>query len=74
MLASLEPDSNVIVVSPEPLNAKSPMLVTFSGMVMALRAGVLANALFPILVTLAGIVKDVKLAKHENMLALRLVN
>jgi hypothetical protein len=40
ILASLEPDSNVIVVSPDWVNAESPRLVTFAGMVMALRANV----------------------------------
>ena len=40
ILASLEPDSNVIVVSPDWENAKSPRLVTFAGMVMEVRANV----------------------------------
>ena len=40
MLASLEPDANVIVVSPELTNAPCSMLVTFAVMVMEANAGV----------------------------------
>ena len=56
----------VIEVRPEELNAFSPMVVTFSGIVMLWRLLQSINALLPILVTLFGILILVSLSHPLN--------
>lgn len=45
----------------QPSNARSPMLVTLSGIITEVRFAQLQNARSPILVTLSGIITDVNL-------------
>ncbi len=49
-----------------PKNARSPMLVTLSGIVTDVRRPQQLNAEFPMLVTLSGIVTDVRRSHQLN--------
>ena len=80
MLVNLEPASNVTLVNFDStpvsytrLNAYSPRLVTFAGMLIELKLNVPKNAWSPMLVTLAGMIMEVKLIAPSNALAPMLV-